>query len=254
MQHRFALIFVVILAACSTRINPDICCVTDAQCNALGIDDPRPCNEPGQTCKSNACVAFECLSSTDCPADAPICISNICVEACVTDDDCAGLADRTYCASDGECVACQSNNQCSGTAPVCDSMTRSCRACGTDSECSTGVCLEAEGSCAAESALIFVSDGGQDIGMCFSDAPCKTIQFAQTLVTQNRRVIRIVGGQYALGGTSIAIREIIDGSNTNLVGAARPMFIVASNATIEGVRIASTSFATRSLVSKREVF
>ncbi len=243
MHRRFLFLVAILGWGCGTRVNPNICCVTADQCSALGLDETRPCNEPGQTCKNNACVAFECLSSVDCDADAPICIANICVEACATNDDCAGLDDHKLCAPDGECVACLSNSQCNGRAPICDDASRSCRSCETDGECATGVCLEAEGSCADESSLIFVSDNGQDVGTCLRNAPCKTIQFAQTLLTPTRRVIRILGGQYALGGTTIAINATIDGSNTNLVSAARPLFVVATAATLSGVRIASTSFA-----------
>jgi TolB protein len=83
----------VALAICSsiamlgcTKRNPEVCCVTDAECKAVGFDSPSPCGEG--VCVQNSCVAAgtSCDDDGDCtdPA-APMCVSGQCygeVEAC----------------------------------------------------------------------------------------------------------------------------------------------------------------------------
>jgi hypothetical protein len=105
------------------------------------------------------------------------------------------------------------------------------------------VCIEAEGTCVAEAALIFVSESGIDAGSCTQQAPCRSITFAQSLATSSRRIVRLLGGQLSLGGLTTSINTVIDGSNTNIVANVRPIFAVTTAATLEGVRIASSSFS-----------
>ncbi len=106
-----------------------------------------------------------CTTSAECTDPSkPFCTDSQCVAACHIDDDCAGADAKPYCASDGACVACKTNTECMSNAPVCDATDRICRGCEKDSECASGVCLEAEGTCADASNVLFVMAGGTDTG------------------------------------------------------------------------------------------
>src|SRR5688572_25784161 len=160
-----AVVIAVLLASC-TRPAPNTCCVTEEQCDAFGVDEIRPC-EAGQACAPNfTCVAKECDSSSECTSpDKPICSLGLCVASCQVDDDCADVAGKPFCATDGACVGCEQNDQCPADAAFCDAEDRACRGCERDDECESGVCLEADGRCAAESEVLFVNGaGGQDVG------------------------------------------------------------------------------------------
>jgi hypothetical protein len=109
-------------------------------------------------------LTLGCMSSSECGATTPICASMSCRA-------CSGSADDAQCAihnsatprcgGAGECVACRSDTQAadctSATAPICGA-NNTCRGCQQNSECASGVCL-GDGACAAESDVIFVSNG-----------------------------------------------------------------------------------------------
>lgn len=243
--------FVVVLAAVNvfffagcTRPNPDFCCVTAETCAAAGLgDERRPC-DVGQACKSYGCVAAECSSSADCASpEAPTCLDGLCVAGCAVDDDCAGVAGTPRCdAADATCVGCLSNDQCSASQPICDADARSCRGCTADDECASGVCIEAAGTCAADSEIIYVVETGVDAGTCPKSAPCKTMQFAMGLTSPIRNVIRVLGGYFYLGNSSVHLTDsvIIDGSNTTLTYGFSPPITSSGPGTLEGVRLTST--------------
>src|SRR4051794_13461856 len=86
------------LLGCSTRPNPDFCCVTAETCAAAGlVDELRPCGL-GQACKAYECVAAECRTPADCTsAEAPTCLGGLCVAGCTVDADCAGVAGQPHC-------------------------------------------------------------------------------------------------------------------------------------------------------------
>ncbi|MFN0252829.1 MAG: hypothetical protein ACKV2T_38500 [Kofleriaceae bacterium] len=67
------LLILVVVAACSERKNPNVCCATEAQCADVGFDELTPCGV-GQACTDdNTCVAAECQVNADCSSAAPIC-------------------------------------------------------------------------------------------------------------------------------------------------------------------------------------
>ena len=192
---RFVLSFVCVLTACS-KPNPEACCATDEQCAALGAGELRPC-DIGQACSSDfTCVAAECTTSADCTSpDAPVCSLGLCVSSCRVDEDCADVAGRPMCASDGVCVGCETADQCPLDAAICDADTRECRGCEKDAECGSGVCLAADGICADESEVVFATpSGGTDAGECTKTQPCATLDFALAKVTTMRKVLRLEGG------------------------------------------------------------
>lgn len=238
-----AAVFATVLAGCPSP-NPDFCCVTAETCAAAGlVDERRPC-EIGQACKSYGCVAAECKSAADCTSpEAPACLHGLCVAGCAVDDDCAGVAGQPRCdASEATCVGCLSNDQCLADQPICDADARSCRGCTADDECASGVCIEATGTCAADDAIIYVTDTGTDAGTCPISAPCQTMAFAMGLTSINRNVIRVLGSYFYLGNSVLSLTNsvVIDGSNTTLTSGALPAIFVYGLATLEGVRLSST--------------
>ena len=100
-------------------------CMTDANCSP-----------PTPYCDTAARVCVQCLSSNNCPMNAPVCsAAKTCVE-CASSADCGG--NTPYCnTTNNTCVRCLSNTNCgdSGT-PVCHPTTRTCvAACTTDANC-----------------------------------------------------------------------------------------------------------------------
>lgn len=163
----------------------------------------------------------------------PFCIDSHCVAACQVDDDCASMNGKPYCASDGACVACTDNTQCSSNAPVCDATDRECRACVKDSECDSGVCLEAEGTCADTANVMFVRAGGTDSGTCPMSSPCSTLTYALSNVTSQRNVIHILGATYSTDGAAVNFTNqavTVDGSDTTVTrGDIGPVFMLPAN-------------------------
>jgi hypothetical protein len=221
IRHHHLLVIVIAMssAACTTKATEGVCCVTAADCVMLGLDAPRPC-DVGQACRAFQCVASECATSAECTSpDAPVCADNLCVASCRTDDDCAGAAGGSRCADDGACVGCFTNADCPSSAPFCDAEDRRCRGCEADAECESGVCLEMDGRCAAESEVAFVSSVGQDLGECSRAMPCASIVYASTkLQFPTRLVIHVAGGQFTVADMVLDSPIYIDGTNTSIGG------------------------------------
>jgi hypothetical protein len=237
-------VLLAIATGCSTRANPDFCCVTPETCAAAGlIEELRPCGV-GQACKAYGCVAAECATSADCTsAAAPACLRGLCVAGCAADDDCAGIAGRPRCdGADATCVGCTASDQCPSDRAICDAEVRTCRGCTADDQCASGVCIEATGQCAAADAILYVMNAGTDAGTCPNSAPCKTIPFAQQMMTPDRNVIRILGANFYLGDSTVYLEQgvSLDGDHTALSSTARLPIRVSGLANIEGVRLAAS--------------
>jgi hypothetical protein len=228
------------------RPNPEFCCVTEAQCAAAGLEELRPC-DLGQACSStNVCVEKECDTSADCTlSEAPTCTNGLCVAGCSIDDDCIGVPGAPHCdGGDGACVGCVSSDQCQTSAAICDPEIRTCRGCERDDECASGVCIEADGTCADEATVVYVSEvGGADVGTCTKDAPCRTMGFASNQLVSSRRVLHIIGGAFNLGAGIFTLADamVIDGTNTVLTTSASPIFRALGPAIVEGVVLQTTS-------------
>ena len=120
-------------------------CGTNADCTnpALPVCNTTP--------NPNVCV--QCLASTDCSGNTPVCnASNTCI-ACSGDGDCGGSTPA--CQASGGCGECSATNStlCTGTTPVCNAGTGVCVACSGDSDCggSTPAC-QTSGACGQCSA------------------------------------------------------------------------------------------------------
>jgi len=251
MRSRSSVALGVLLAAavsCTTRPNPNFCCVTADSCAVAGLmDELRPCGV-GQACKAYECVAAECTTSADCTSShAPTCLHGLCTAGCGGDDDRAGIADRPHCAvSDATCVGCTSSDQCPSDRAICDADSRSCRGCTADDQCASGVCIEATGICAADDAIIYVTEAGMDAGTCPRSSPCKTMSFVMNLTNPVRNVIRVLGSYFHLGNSTIYLADsvVIDGSNTMLTSDYSPSILGGGSGVLEGVRLSSTGAFT----------
>jgi hypothetical protein len=227
-------------AAC-TRPNPDFCCVTEADCATQGVQSLRPCADD-RVCDQNTCRRAECATSGECSAASePYCVDRICRATCREDANCVGTPQGPMCAADGVCVGCESNAECPATAPVCDPAKRACVPCRADADCASGVCLAADGVCAASTELIYVSNDGVDGGACNKGAPCRTFAYALSNVTAARAVIRLLGAFYeAPDGVSISSGSVtIDGEGTEIrksTNGSHFTFSGTSRVTLEGVK------------------
>lgn len=100
----------------------------------------------------------------------------------------AGVCDVT---GTKQCVQCTATDHaaCTGNAPVC-STDNACRACAAHDECDSDACSFANGSCAAETDVAYVTSTGTDNSTCDNLAPCATV--AAALMTQ-RPYVKIHG-------------------------------------------------------------
>lgn len=217
---------VALLAGC--RINdPNFCCETAESCAAVGVDDELRLCAIGRVCQpDHRCVlapAIECETSLDCNSpDAPT------------------------CASDGMCVGCTSNDQCPPEKEICNAETRSCSLCTADRECASGVCIEADGTCADEDSVVYVSTSlSNDAGDCPKATPCRSIEYALGRITPTRRVVRLLEGTHQTRVDPIKLDSsvIIDGEKAIILSTASPIFSVTSfDVTIEGVAAEGVQF------------
>jgi hypothetical protein len=230
---RTLFLLVAIGAAACTKHNPDSCCTSQQQCNALGIGGVTACN-PGRTCDpTGTCVEAQCTTSGDCTsAGSPICEDQLCVAKCTTDVQCP--SSRPYCGTGGECDACTMDSQCTTAAPICDSAIHTCRGCAEDAECPSGVCLDNERVCAESAAIVWVAQAGVDTGTCTHDARCRTLPYAVGNMSQARDVLRIDGTTVDAGAATImfvAKRVYID-AGTSSLSRTGVVFDVGNGATL----------------------
>ena len=189
----------------------------------------------------------ECTTATDCKSPAaPFCVSGTCTGACRIDDDCLGVPDAPLCqASTGICVGCLDGTSCPTDKPVCDAEQHACRGCSADDQCASGVCVEADGTCAEPAQILRVSRLGTDAGDCIQ-APCASIAFALQKVTPERSIVRIIGGSVT-APTTITINQSVvidaDGTTTFQIPASGPTFAIQDHVsgviTLEGLSILS---------------
>jgi hypothetical protein len=122
-------------------------------------------------------------------------------------------------------AGCMDDNECTGaTTPICDQGTHACRGCRADAECGSP-CAEYTGECLPEGQAIYISSTGNDANNCNRAAPCRTFGKAQAQLTQNKRTIVVVDGNYASSGSPILSfgtaggRVLISGEDDNPDGA-----------------------------------
>ncbi|MDB4953897.1 MAG: hypothetical protein JWO36_1466 [Myxococcales bacterium] len=108
----------------------------------------------------------------------------------------------THCNSaTGACVGCLASSQCAADAPVCDAMTKMCRACTADTECDSGVCDLAGGTCVTESSVVYASPSGTQNNACTKLDAC-ALGKAFMLVGATKNIVKMASGTYP---TTIAL-------------------------------------------------
>jgi hypothetical protein len=191
----------LVLGGCSTKANPNACCVSADDCSQAGLDTVTACDQ-GLTCVNNQCLQETCATD-GCTAAMPVCsaVTNAC-EGCSDSSQCASYDGATVCdTSSGACVGCAVNSDCPSDKPICD--MNACRACEIDADCASGACGD-NGQCLAESDLIYVDNGtGTDVGQCSRAAPCASIPFALGVASPTRSHIVLAAGLYDLGTVQV---------------------------------------------------
>jgi hypothetical protein len=191
--------WIVIASVACTRHNPEVCCVSMADCHAQQLP-----------------------SITDCPMGM-VCVNNLCttqtaMPQCTTDQDCTGTT-TPHCAPDHTCVGCLMNNQCSLGTPTCDSMTRTCRACAADSDCDSQVCDLTGGTCLLQSTILYAAPTGLDTSNCSMATPC-TITRAITIADSIHQTIKLEAGNYTASPTISGKTLFIDGRGASLAAVS----------------------------------
>lgn len=182
------------LFGCTTKPNPQFCCLSEADCAAFGVSEIRMCGA-GLTCDEHRCIRAKCSADIDCSPEHPVCSDGFCVdcdethacaasepvcelstktcEICSDHADCASRPEAPYC--DGSaCVQCVSSAQCDAATPFCDGGT--CRACERDAECETHAC-GLDGRCVPEDQIAWLSTTGIEPGSCTRAAPCRGLPY-----------------------------------------------------------------------------
>ncbi|MBL0212409.1 MAG: hypothetical protein IPQ07_00735 [Myxococcales bacterium] len=135
------------------------------------------------------------------------------------------------CGTSG-CHECTASDQCPSSRPVCDTGG-GCRACALDDECPSKVCDQ--GTCVAESGVLYAASGGADNSACTLPAPCtagRAIALARAVAVPP--LIRLLPGAYPEGLS-------FDGMTS------APISIVATGAAI----VASTGIAVKNGASAK---
>lgn len=254
-MRAICLSFLILAAACSTKANPNACCVSADDCAQAGLQTTKGCDQ-GLTCLNNQCIEQTC-STDGCTPDKPVCdlVTNVC-DGCTMASDCASYPDQAVCdTSSGGCVGCVTANDCPADKPVCDMYA--CRACVVDADCASGACGD-NGQCLAESDLIYVDNGsGADTGQCSRAAPCATLQFAIGVAAPTRSHVVLAMGLYdeptvqiSANKTAAAAIEIHGGGATlRTDGDGDILFVYDVPATIHDVTFQGNGTASAGVES-----
>ncbi len=129
-------------------------------------------------------------SATGCREDNPYYCDDRAYDNCVNRPgefpcsekaDCAEQAGKPACSElnegtgTGICVQCTvaDSAACAGVTPICGADA-TCKGCGKHGDCASAVCL-ADGSCAAEATVAYVSPTGTDNDQCGKSTPCTKV-------------------------------------------------------------------------------
>lgn len=181
------------------------CCVTADECAKIGSSAPLPC--PLGVCVRNACTttAGSCDDEEDCRAPTSVCV-------------------------DGGCAVCRSNDGCPTSMPVCDTVAHDCRACRKDSECASGACDLAAGTCVDPAAVRYASPAGTAADACTRNAPC-SLSHAAELVDVAHEYIVLLPGSHTSGVTFDG-RSVIVAGNGATIDLASSMITVRNGASV----------------------
>jgi hypothetical protein len=227
-------VVLVVVGGC-TKPNPRSCadglCTDQAFpfCDVEGVLGGTP----------NECIAVVCE-----PGEFAACRGNLAVNCNDTGNDFNLVECPLGCNNATGCLACSTDAQCANPTPICEEGT-SCRGCIEDDECASRVCDN--GSCAAESGIVYAANDGSSASDCSLAVPCsvaRAIQLAKAAFPQP--TIRMLPGVYVVGlsfsGATTAPIEIVASGAT--IADVTALNVQAGAAVrIRGPELVGTSFA-----------
>lgn len=197
---KFLVAALVVLVGCSTKPNPNRCCIDAADCSAAGIPDVTPCADD-LVCRGHQCIAETCTASNQCDLSAPFCVDGACGAMCTSDEQCPGNGGdpaNVYCVS-GVCVACRTDgNDCPADAAICEGGV--CRGCAADADCSSDACDLDAGQCLDETTVLYAAPSGSASSDCSKATPC-TFARALSIADSSRPAVKLAPGTYSEGIT-----------------------------------------------------
>ena len=134
---------------------------------------------------------------------------------------------------------CTTNAQCNNPNPVCDTSNKTCRMCTRNEECSSTLCEQ--GSCIAESSVVYASPGGAASGNCAQATPC-TLTRATTIASSAANgILRLLPGTYT---DSLVVSNsttlTVYGKGATLVGGTGLLSVKAGDVIVRDVVVQST--------------
>ena len=97
---------------------------------------------------------------------------------CTRDEDCG--RSTPFCV-DTVCAVCKASDSCPAARPVCDLTSHDCRTCVKDSECDSGACDYAAGTCVEQGKILYASAAGTTAEPCTRTQPCSFTQAVASL-------------------------------------------------------------------------
>jgi hypothetical protein len=155
--------------------------------------------------------------------------------ACSSDPDCS---DTTPVCIDKVCAVCRASTSCPASAPVCDELSHDCRACVKDSECESGACDLAAGTCVERGAIRYVSPRGGPADPCTQTSPCSFMRVGD-VVDSDHPVVVLLPGIYLTGAS-------FEGKSATIVGGGATIAI--SDTQTFGLDINNSDIRMRDLV------
>jgi hypothetical protein len=186
----------ILVAACGTKPNPAVCCISQADCDSVGIREPVRNCQGGLVCVDNACIAPECEVDQDCTGETPYC-------------------------SEQTCVGCRDDGDCAGNAPVCDIAEHACRGCDAYAEFTSQACDFETGACISSASVLYASSIGSVQAECSQQQPC-SITHAISAVSATRFTVKLAAGVYTANVLITKNVDIHGDGATVVAGAGAP--------------------------------
>lgn len=184
---------------------------------------------------------------------------------CQGDEGCS--APTPYCV-DTVCSACRTSDTCPAAAPVCDATSHACRTCSKDSECDSGACDLAGGTCVGRASILYASPTGNNANPCTQVNPCSLEKASSIADVAHPYIVLQLGvyrsnailegvtvtvcgnsatvdtnsaGIHLRGGAAVSIRDLklIQGVPVSMFGAGTMIQTTDSDLTLDNVDFAS---------------
>lgn len=156
------------------------------------------------------------LLTTACGFPRPADVGDDASMGCMRDQDCSN--DTPFCV-DAVCAVCRTSTSCPASRPVCDTTSHDCRTCSKDSECDSGACDLAGGTCVSQGAILYASPTGSTADPCTKTTPC-SIQHAAELVDMAHSYIVLLPGRYEDHAGFVGKAATIVGNHATIASGA----------------------------------